>query len=105
MPGGPPHLFPNSDSTGQTGTYARPRMQAGLVMYDTILFVSLWHDRGLLHGLAIADSWREQLRWSEFFVPVWHQPSELVQRVAAARQAAELSANYSVVPPASRPAV
>jgi hypothetical protein len=27
----------------------------------------LWHDQGLLHGLAIAHSLQERLRWSEYF--------------------------------------
>jgi len=29
--------------------------------------VALWHEQGLSHGLAIADSLPERLRWSEYF--------------------------------------
>ena len=27
----------------------------------------MWHDQHLLHGLEIADSLQERLRWSEYF--------------------------------------
>jgi hypothetical protein len=33
----------------------------------------LWHDQGLLHGLAIADSLQERLRWSEYFFATSYQ--------------------------------
>ncbi len=33
----------------------------------------MWHDQRLLHGLAIADSLQEWLRWSEYFSATSYQ--------------------------------
>ena len=43
--------------------------------------LALWHDQGLSHGLAIADSLRERLRWSEYFCHLGYSPR--VQRTPA----------------------
>jgi hypothetical protein len=55
VPSGSPDLFLNANPTGHESTLDQ-WCGSVLVARDMRLFETLWRDRGLLHGLAIADS-------------------------------------------------